>query len=69
MDYNGYYYLTAANIVQIIIFSDIVQLFVRRKTPGGGGAPIWNRRVCSSEILNLTPKGDHLGVALANFDS
>ena len=31
--------------------------------PGGGGTPIWNRRGCSSEILNLTPKGDHLGVA------
>ena len=30
---------------------------------GGGGTPIWNRRGCSSEILNLTPKGDHLGVA------
>ena len=29
---------------------------------GGGGNPIWNRRGCSSEILNLTPKGDHLGV-------
>ena len=28
----------------------------------GGGTPIWNRRGCSSEILNLTPKGDHLGV-------
>ena len=28
-----------------------------------GGTPIWNRRGCSSEILNLTPKGDHLGVA------
>ena len=25
---NGYYYLTAAHTVQIIIFSDIVQLFV-----------------------------------------
>ena len=25
------------------------------------GTPIWNRRGCSSEILNLTPKGDHLG--------
>ena len=34
----------------------------------GGGTPIWNRRGCSSEILNLTPKGDHLGVAKANFD-
>ena len=32
---------------------------------GGGGTPIWNRRGCSSEILNLTPKGDHLGVAQA----
>ena len=30
-----------------------------------GGDPIWNRRGCSSEILNLTPKGDHLGVAQA----
>ena len=28
-----------------------------------GGTPIWNRRGCLSEILNLTPKGDHLGVA------
>ena len=31
--------------------------------PQGGETPIWNRRGCSSEILNLTPKGDHLGVA------
>ena len=29
----------------------------------GGGTPIWNRQGCSSEILNPTPKGDHLGVA------
>ena len=37
----------------------------RPQDPGGGGGenPIWNRRGCSSEILNLTPKGDHLGVA------
>ena len=34
-----------------------------KKSRGGGGTPIWNRRGCSSEILNLTPKGDHLGVA------
>ena len=27
-----YYYLTAANTVQIIIFSDIVQLFEQQKT-------------------------------------
>ena len=33
-----------------------------------GGTPIWNRRGCSSEILNLTPKGDHLGVAQAFCD-
>ena len=33
-----------------------------------GGTPIWNGRVCSSEILNLTPKGDHLGVAQAFWD-
>ena len=30
---------------------------------GGGGTPIWNRRGCSSEILNLTPKGDQSGRA------
>ena len=35
---------------------------------GGGGIPIWNIRGCTSEILNLTPKGDHLGVAQAFFD-
>ena len=35
---------------------------------GGGGTPIWNGRGCSSEILNLTPKGDHLGLAQASCD-
>ena len=40
---------------------------ILQKKPGGG-TPIWNRQGCSSEILNLTPKGDHLGVAKANFD-
>ena len=33
-----------------------------------GGTPIWNRRGCSSEILNLSPKGEHLGVAQAFCD-
>ena len=33
-----------------------------------GGTSIRNRRGCSSEILNLTPKGDHLGVAQAFCD-
>ena len=37
-------------------------------TRGGEGTPIWNRRGCSSEILNLTPKGDSLGVAQAFCD-
>ena len=32
-----------------------------------GGTPIWNRRVCSSEILNLTPKGDQSGCGLSKF--
>ena len=40
--------------------------------PGGGGGgeetPIWNRRGRSSEILNLTPKEDHLGVVQAFCD-
>ena len=31
--------------------------------PGGGGPAIWNRRGCSLEILNLTPKGEHLAMA------
>ena len=35
----------------------------KRRADPGGGTPIWNRRGCLSEILNLTPKGDHLGVA------
>ena len=34
----------------------------------GGGTPIWNRQGCSLEILNLTPKGDHLGMAQAFCD-
>ena len=33
----------------------------------GGGTPIWNRRGCSSEILNLTPKGDQSGRDLSKF--
>ena len=36
-----------------------------RRIPRGGGTPTWNRRGCSSGIFNLTPKGDHLGVAKA----
>ena len=38
------------------------------KPPRGRGSGVtlkWNRRGCSSEILNLTPKGDHLGVVQA----
>ena len=34
----------------------------------GWGTPIWNRRGCSSEILNLTPNGDYLGMAQAFCD-
>ena len=41
---------------------------VEHMSPGGGRTPIWNRRGCSSEILNLTAKGDHLGVAQAFCD-
>ena len=39
-----------------------------RRGGGGGGTPTWNRWGCSSEILNLVPKGDHLGVAQAFCD-
>ena len=34
---------------------------------GGGGTPIWNRQGCSSEIVNLTPKGDQSGLGLSKF--
>ena len=45
-------------------FSDILSdTNVPKGSDTGGGTPIWNRRGCSSEILNLTPKGDHLGEA------
>ena len=40
----------------------------RLRLPPGGRNPIWNRRECSSGILKLTPKGDHLGVAQAFCD-
>ena len=43
--------------------------FLQPATPGvGGGTPKWNRRGCSSKMLNLTPKRDHLGVAQAFCD-
>ena len=37
--------------------------YINKLVVPAGKTPIWNRRGCSSEILNLTPKGDHLGVA------
>ena len=43
--------------------ADLDSLKEEVRPGGGGGTPIWNRRGCSSEILNLTPKGDHLVVA------
>ena len=46
----------------------LVSFFLATDETRGGGTPIWNRRGCSSEILNLTPKGDHLGVAQAVCD-
>ena len=54
-------------------YQSISDLTQHMNDPGGGGGgvegtPIWNRRGCSSEILNLTPKGDHLGVAQAFCD-
>ena len=45
-------------------YSGLTVLYLQGEQPGwGGGTTIWNRRGCSSEILNLTPKWDHLGVA------
>ena len=35
---------------------------------GGGGDSHMKQKGCSSEIWNLTPKGDHLGVAQAFCD-
>ena len=37
------------------IFTYVTELYTSRP---GGGTPIWNRRGCSSEIFNLTPKRD-----------
>ena len=34
---------------------------------GGVGTRIWNGQGCSSEILNLTPKRDHSGLAQAFY--
>ena len=36
--------------------------------PGGGGGGASHMKQ-TSKILNLTPKGDHLGIAEANFDA
>ena len=38
-----------------------------KDTARGGGTPIWNRRGCSSEIFNFTPKGDQSGRGLRKF--
>ena len=62
------------NALSLAIFNRFSQYSVLPVVSGrsghgpGGGTPIWNRRGCSSEILNLTPKGDHLGVAQAFCD-
>ena len=53
----------------ILLLLRLLQDLMKDNCPrGGGGTPIWNRRGCSSEILNLTSKGDHLGVAQAFCD-
>ena len=46
----------------------VTGLPIPNQLPEGGGTPIWIRWGCSSEILNLTPKGDHLGVTQAFCD-
>ena len=43
-------------------FSEMTLIQVR-SPPGGGGDSHMKQTGCSSEILNLTPKEDHLGVA------
>ena len=43
-------------------------IFPKSEMCAHGGGPIWKRRGCLSEIFNLTPKGDHLGVAQAFCD-
>ena len=52
------------------LFVDIKKYKINLKPicPGGWGTPTWNRWGCLSEILNLTRKRDHLGVAQAFCD-
>ena len=49
--------------IVVSVVSVVRKKFIGRIEFPGGGTPIWNRRGCSSEILNSTPKGDHLGMA------
>ena len=51
-----------------ILYIMLQKAFELGFTLGRGGTPIWNRHGCSTEILNLTSKGDHLGVAQAFCD-
>ena len=57
---SGYLVFVSTNIICI--------LFKKTSSSVLSGGGIWNRRGCSSEILNLTSKGDHLGVAQAFCD-
>ena len=52
----------------LCLFACICVLLLPLPSVPRGRTPIWNRRGCSSKILNLTPKGDHLGVAQAFCD-
>ena len=57
----------------LTFWHDMLQIYwcARKKSVDyfpGWGTPIWNRRGCSSEILNLTPNGDYLGMAQAFCD-
>ena len=52
--------------VKVIIFAG-TRHQGKQLSPGGGGTPMRNRRGCSSEILNLTPKGDQSGRGLSKF--
>ena len=46
----------------------ILVIKLDNRVAGLGGTPMWNRWGCLLEILDLTPKGDHLGMTQAFYD-
>ena len=63
----GYVILIIIKLCERMLWISLRIIHVFDKLYPRGRTLIWNRRGCSSEILNLSPKGYHLGCGISKF--